>query len=57
MIKNCQGCNEDLKAAYEYQQYENLYLATTPDDKTTYPNNKGHFHIMMVDNHGKIRVS
>ena len=48
MITNCKGCKEELQMAYEHQE-DGLHLAVNPFQK-------GHFHIIMVDDDGKIVV-
>lgn len=55
MIGNCRGCQEDKSYAYERQQ-EGDHVATTPDWPSSYPNNKGHYHILIVNDKGKIVV-
>ena len=53
MLKNCDGCLYELKAAYEYQK-EGLCLATSIDFPTSYPDTKGnHFGMIIVDDKGK----
>jgi len=49
MMRNCDGCQEDLQLAYEYQK-KGLHLATDPfaDDY--------HWYILMVNNKGEIVV-
>lgn len=56
MINNCEGCFEELNAAFEYQE-EGLHLATVKGDMSENIGSKGHFGLIMVDDNGKIKVS
>jgi len=49
MIPNCKGCEEEFDMACEYQEENDLHLAS-------WPFGKGHFHIVMVNDNGKIVV-
>ena len=52
MRPNCKGCEFEFDDAYHYQE-DGLYLATTIDLPSSYPVNKGHFFMIMVDDKGK----
>jgi hypothetical protein len=54
MIYNCKGCEEDLGQALEAQDEHNCYLATTDEWPWSYPNCKGHWGPIMVNDKGKI---
>ncbi len=55
MIPNCVGCKEELNFAFEYAK-KGLYLATSIDCPSSYPNVREHFCLMMVDDDGNIMV-
>jgi len=56
MIPNCDGCKEELNQAIFYQDEGGLFLATSKDIPSTYPNKRRHFVLIMVDDTGKIMV-
>ena len=55
MIPNCKGCREDLETALVFQQ-SGYFLATTPNDRLSYPNAKNHFCPIIVNKKGMVVV-
>ena len=56
MIGNCRGCEYEVSEAYWQQKNYGLHVATVKNDKTTYPNNKGHYFCILVNDEGKIVI-
>lgn len=53
VLPHCQGCEEELHAAYYYQEYYGLHLA---DTWNTNLGSKKHLRIIMVDENGDIKI-
>jgi len=55
MIPNCEGCKEERSQAYGYQS-EGLFVATSLDMPYSYPVDKTHYMMIIVDDNGKVIV-
>jgi hypothetical protein len=53
MIADCEGCRYELREAYLMQK-RGYHVATTPSFSCSYPDNRRHYGLIIVDDDGNI---